>query len=844
MKNWMQEKGILCLLILWWSLFPCHGLGADSDAKLPTIRIKKQTNQLEVIQPEESHPQPIQEKFDESDLPSLEEFPELKELEAPAIDGEIETGEEAPLLKDEIKEEVEAKESGSEIPGENLSGELPEELPEELPVEIPATVVAEEDMELPGIEPAEKPSEPAEKLSESAVQAETPLSAVPERKIAVETASFNGITPAKTTREELVRILGEPKRETKDGGDGVEVLEFSVEGFRGVAAHLLEEVVYALIVELQEPQDARKLAQSLQIQHIQSVFLTAEQGRIIGEIFPEIGVSFAYNPKDALATVEEFSTNPDIPTNVVQVIFQMVSPEAFLLRAQTFRETDPEQSRADLAEALKLDPTNAEALRLRKEWGIASEKWEPESSPEQESMAETEKQDEISLPEVSESLILEEKTESQEELVVTAPETNARPVRPLEKPQRPSLEEEKTLSASRAGYSWEDDAVARIERLARSGKTAEAMAAVKQLREKGAENPFVAIRADLLEGDIGMISSQPDVDRAYECHTSAVFAADTILNEGKTPEGRPIPLSTPEKRRLEELRIDAGLGAAADLATGKDLNKATLVEKWVASVTRAVDLLVQELGEETEAARILRYRTTLRSLAIYVRTGKELNPQTEADALIKACYAMLQHARTRKEYHTTCYETALSLDDAAKICIVRDEEELARKYLQRGIKMMSYVRETSAMPATKNTLLLGQLYYRMGQIHAWKATLTKEPQMRKKCHQEAIVWYEKAIPFIVEVFQSKTVPFLPAISRMTRGMSASYWAMGDSKRTVALLKTTIASLERYVAKYPENRRKLILPYDQLIRVLETLGKTDEAEKFREKRATFATSSGE
>lgn len=829
MRNWTKENGILCLLILWWSLFPCHSMGMDQDTKLPTIRIKKQTNQLEVIRPEESHPQPIREKFDDSDLPSLDEFPELKELEAPTLEGEEGEEKEAEATEEvaEKKEQVSSSELEEEVKEAEGVQELPEESPTETLAEnsssnLPEELPAEET--LPSLESGEEATSEILETTENRSELEgSSLPATPVTKIAVETASFNGITPAKTTREELIKILGEPKQEEKNGGgDGVDVLEFSVKGFEGVAAHLLEDVVYALIVELQEPQDARKLAETLQIHPIQSVFLTAEQGKIIGEIFPEIGVSFAYNPKDTLATVEEFSTNPDIPTNVVQVIFQMVSPEAFLLRAQTFHATNPEQSQADVAEALKLEPTNAEALRLQKEWGFASETSSAEST----------------LPASSEIPKEAEKLDPPEELVVTGPEINARPAEKLEKPQRPPLEEEKVGLTGDSGFSFEDEAFARIERLARNGKTTEAMAAIEKLRETTSENPFTAIRADLLEGDVGMILPQPDIDRAYECHSNAVFASDTLLNDSKTPDGRRIRLSSEEMRRVEELRIDAGLGAAADLATGDDPNKAMLVEKWIESVKHAVDLLAKELGEETEAARILRYRTTLRSLAIYVRTGKELNPQPQADALIKACYATLEHAQTRKEYHTACYETALSLDDAAKICIVRDEEELARKYLQRGIKMMSYVRETSASPTPKNTLLLGQLYYRMGQIHAWKATLTKEPQVEKKNHQEAIVWYETAIPFIVEVFQSKALTYFPSISQMTRGMSVSYWATGDSKRTIALLKTTIASLERYVAQYPQSRRKLIRPYDQLIRVLETVGQTEEAEKIREKRSAI------
>ena len=216
----------------------------------------------------------------------------------------------------------------------------------------------------------------SELKSESEADAQSEKEAQPEAEEGsqeayeqpVETVAFNGITPSKTTVKELHEMLGEPVKVRKNGaGEGIDVEEYKIDGFKGVDFHVMEGKVFGVIAEFPESVNARKLAADLGMEHIQSVFLTNEKGVIQGEIFPEIGVAYAYDPSQKLGTIEEMQKDPqNVPMNVIQLVFQPVGPEPFLIRAETWVDIDQKRAYKDVLQALKLDPENKRALGYKK----------------------------------------------------------------------------------------------------------------------------------------------------------------------------------------------------------------------------------------------------------------------------------------------------------------------------------------------------------------------------------------------------------------------------------------------------------------------------------------------
>ncbi|MDO4628022.1 MAG: hypothetical protein Q4C70_02435, partial [Planctomycetia bacterium] len=190
----------------------------------------------------------------------------------------------------------------------------------------------------------------------------------PYYAVPVETASFNGIVPGQTQVAQLRKDFGNPANTQINGaGKGIDVEEYKIEGFKAVAFHVMNKTVMAVIAELEESVNARDLATGLGMSHIQSVFITDEKGTIKGEIYPEIGVAFAYDPNKPLGNVADMAKNPTgVPMNALQILFQPVGPEPFLLRAETWVDIDPKRSYRDILQALKMDPKNEQALTYQK----------------------------------------------------------------------------------------------------------------------------------------------------------------------------------------------------------------------------------------------------------------------------------------------------------------------------------------------------------------------------------------------------------------------------------------------------------------------------------------------
>lgn len=839
--------------------------------------------------------------------------------------------------------------------------------------------------------------------------------------VPVETAAFNGITPGKTSLKELHEVFGEPANVRKDGaGKGIDVEEYRVEGFKAVAFHVMAQTVYGVVAELAESTDARHLAKELGMQHIQSVFLTDEKGTIHGEIYPEIGVAFAYDPSKELGKVSDMEKNPEgIPMNVLQILFQPVGPDPFLLRAETWVDVDPKRAHADILEALELDPANQRALAYRKvleeavpelknakapslqaaetektkeskavETETVETKTEKSSTEESETV-ETAKGESASTPkdsapdeeaagismltppdldsgldsglpaeltretseepagdankpttesakepevEMASEAAQEEHSEKgtdEKEAVekeVLAPDANAKDSasetenaqsKPQEFPetlalpetlelpgssadsvepsgsaelpdqidlpleeegaeegtlrQIPSLkkaeelalpaeleEEFSSLGAptadSRADHpdapaalSFEDDLFGKVEYLARKGHFEQAQELLEEIRKRFLENPFVAFRANLVEGDVLMIQPEPNVEQAFRCHRLAAEQGTKLLDAGKVIKGRKYPLTKAEKLIVQGFLLDAWLGTASDIASGGWDQKISNCGKWLQKVEELTQKMIQEQGESMpKEAAILRYRVAFRSLSVAVLLGKEMNVSDYANRLLAASLERLKFAENAGNYYEVCTETSMVLDDAATVCLLRGEEELASRYLNRAISMMEKIKANRKETNVNETFLLSQLYYHMGQIFALRAESESassangptgqkvQKQSRTELHSEAVKWYEKSIPCLMAVIKTKQWKDLVQLARIVNGMSVSYTETGDVKRALVLLKTGIFCLEQHVTAHPEDRIQLEVPYRNMIQLLEFQGKEEEKEAYQKK----------
>ena len=175
-------------------------------------------------------------------------------------------------------------------------------------------------------------------------------------KVEAEPAKFNGVQPGTSTRRKLLAAWGSPD-DTVTAGDS-EILSYKTEPFRSIEVLLTADMVDAIKIELAEPVPAEDLAKQLQIDRLESVDVSDEQGKLLGQVFPERGVLFMCAEEDSQTPVAGDGQQ------ISHVVIQPLDANAFALRAENRLHGPYEKNIRDLRFALALDPEHAQARWL------------------------------------------------------------------------------------------------------------------------------------------------------------------------------------------------------------------------------------------------------------------------------------------------------------------------------------------------------------------------------------------------------------------------------------------------------------------------------------------------
>ncbi len=165
--------------------------------------------------------------------------------------------------------------------------------------------------------------------------------------LAIDPASFRGVLPGTTTREELLASWGEGEPFSRP--DGSEGLAWEMPPFQRVEVMLGEDVVSSIYIRLAKPATVEALSAQLEINDLRTVSVVDADGVAIGEVFPERGVIFSLDPQTSLATA---------------VMLEPLDPEAFVLRAEGELNTSVANALTDLQYAVEVDPEYRRAHRL------------------------------------------------------------------------------------------------------------------------------------------------------------------------------------------------------------------------------------------------------------------------------------------------------------------------------------------------------------------------------------------------------------------------------------------------------------------------------------------------
>jgi len=170
----------------------------------------------------------------------------------------------------------------------------------------------------------------------------------------VETATFEGVTPGKTSLEQLTRLWGDPRLETVSGGQVVRA--YSFEPLNHIEVTVQGGIVRSILIQLDAPYPEEEARAALQSELLRSkpVLIPDESGEIYGQVFPERGMMFLFARQ----------TPGQMGYFVQQIAIEPVTAEPFVLRAEAMLYDQPTESRRDLLDALRLKPDYAKAYWL------------------------------------------------------------------------------------------------------------------------------------------------------------------------------------------------------------------------------------------------------------------------------------------------------------------------------------------------------------------------------------------------------------------------------------------------------------------------------------------------
>jgi tetratricopeptide (TPR) repeat protein len=194
-------------------------------------------------------------------------------------------------------------------------------------------------MHRPGQSPAAKPTG----VPAAQGQAQSQSAAVDPATIKIEAAGLKGVTPGVSTVEQMKAAWGAPKQTQTT--QGTTRYGYEITGFKQVDVYSRGNVVSYILVTFQNTFPPDVVATQLKFTGLEPVLVYDDAGKPMGQVFPERGVVFSFDPK-----------SPSIA--VSQLLLEGINAEEFVVRAESRWVNRPQASLSDVNEALRRDPNH------------------------------------------------------------------------------------------------------------------------------------------------------------------------------------------------------------------------------------------------------------------------------------------------------------------------------------------------------------------------------------------------------------------------------------------------------------------------------------------------------
>ncbi|HEX4148294.1 MAG TPA: hypothetical protein VHY20_04870, partial [Pirellulales bacterium] len=296
-----------------------------------------------------------------------------------------------------------------------------------------------------------------------------------------------------------------------------------------------------------------------------------------------------------------------------------------------------------------------------------------------------------------------------------------------------------------------------------------------------------------------------DYKSALDLHVQAIQLAEPLLAD-----------SNPAMRQAaRDIRLDAYLAAANDIAWGDWKSKETVVPKWL---ERAMVLVAHSSSQSQTLEATM--KVCSKALSASVGMKGQLDPAKWIEKLSKASTERLEALADPVYRRQVEWELGLALYDALQAYQMRGDIPLAIKY---GLLAASHLEKAidERHDSPMDQYLLGRLYFRMGSMQA----------ISNKNHREALQWFDKAWPALTQRMPTSAWADPGRQGETLVSMAVSYWAAGQPGKSLQLTRQGVEWMEQAVAEGILDKQALVIPYANLAAMHRFLGEEDKAQGF-------------
>ncbi len=330
------------------------------------------------------------------------------------------------------------------------------------------------------------------------------------------------------------------------------------------------------------------------------------------------------------------------------------------------------------------------------------------------------------------------------------------------------------------------------------------------------------IPADLLAGAhvlLGAIDAQgmqPDFEASTDHFMEAVRLAKTVKNSSNQEVFRNAQMAL----------LEANLGAAYSICAGNWRGKREMAPRWIHQGKRAArDIVENKQGDIAS----LSFLVLEKSLEAYAAANGEFDPAQEAEAVLREGERIVAAAKDPLYKKELQWRFAQALFYAVEAQHIRGRHEAVKVLGEKALKLLLEASDSrSADP--RNDYLFGRLYFYVGAALA----------IGDEDHQAASLWYARAIEFLQQTPPPAHFRHVERHGERFVSMGLTYWEIGEQTEGVELTQAGLRLMQQAVEQEKVGRGALFVPLDNLSKMHQTLGKTEEAKKYARQAESITT----